>query len=79
MATLTLNIENDTVFNNLKNVLKLIKGVTIVPTMKEDKASSYDKKSVDISGIGGAWASEDFPTSEELHAMRRSNHQIPEL
>lgn len=79
MATLTLNIENDTVFNNLKNVLKLIKGVTIIPTVYEDKSSSDDKKSVDISGIGGAWASEDFPTAEELHAMRRSSHKITDL
>ena len=47
------------------------------------KAFASDKKvaskSVDISGIGGSWASEDFPTAEELRAMRRSSHKITEL
>lgn len=78
MATLTLKVDNDTVFNNLKNVLKLIKGVTILPaaSVESDKPATRVK---DISGIGGAWASEDFPTPDDIYSMRKSSHKIPEL
>lgn len=82
MATLTLNIDNDTLFNNLKNVLKLMKGVTIIPTYDNEKpnnATDTAKPTKDISGIGGAWASEDFPTPEDIYRMRKSTHIISEL
>lgn len=36
-------------------------------------------KNIYLSGIGGLWASEDSPTTEELHAMRKSSHIISEL
>lgn len=84
MATLTLQIDNDTLLNNLTNVLKLMKGVTILPMAGNHKAVAApragDEKAVkDVTGIGGAWASDDFPTYEELRAMRKSNHKIAVL
>lgn len=82
MATLTLQIDNDTLLNNLANVLKLMKGVTIVPMAGNHKAftKTGDEKAVkDLTGIGGAWASDDFPTYEELRAMRKTNHKTAAL
>lgn len=80
MATLILKVDNDAVLNNLKSILKLIKGVTIIPTVSaEEETGRPLSKTKDISGIGGAWASKDFPTSDEIHAMRKSSHKIPEL
>lgn len=79
MATLTLLIDNDKTFNNLKNILKLMKGVTILPAVNHKTVSRKNTKNIDLSGIGGSWASEDFPTTEELHAMRKSSHLISEL
>lgn len=74
MATLTLQVDNNTVLNNLKSILKLIKGVTIVPSANSDTISKSPSK--DISGIGGAWASDDFPTPEDIYAMRKTNHKV---
>lgn len=79
MATLTLKVDNDAVLNNLKSVLKLIKGVTIIqPASAEEDASRPSSETKDISGIGGTWASKDFPTTDEIYAMRKSIHKIPE-
>lgn len=84
MASLTLQIDNETLFNNLRSVLKLMKGVTVMPAANEGGMDAYSrashaKRTKDISGIGGAWASEDFPTPDEIYAMRKSEHKIAEL
>lgn len=76
MAILTLQVDNNTVLNNLKSILKLIKGVTIVPPAQSNTISKPASKTKDISGIGGAWASDDFPTPEDIYTMRKTSHKI---
>lgn len=79
MTTLTLQIDNDTALDNLKKAIRLMKGITIIPKVDEKALSADYKKDIDLRGIGGAWASEDFPTAEELRAMRKSSHKVTEL
>lgn len=84
MAILTLEIDNKGIYDNLIGVLKLMKGVTIVPNVKADDNArvarpAYAERYKDVSGIGGSWASEDFPTAEELQAMRKASHKAVEI
>lgn len=44
MTTLTLLTDNDKTLNHLKNILKLMKGVTLIPTTNHEIVSQENKK-----------------------------------
>lgn len=44
MATLTLLIDNNKTLNHLKNILKLMKGVILIPKANHEIVSQENKK-----------------------------------
>lgn len=59
MTTLTLQIDNDTVLNHLKSVLKLMKGVTIISSKKGTRKTENMPNETTIAAMKEAESGND--------------------